>query len=168
MKKDSQTVTPAGERIAPLIHGMVIRPLTTLEDARGEIIEFYRPEWGVHPDPLVYGTGVRPSAIKGWIMHRQQEDRIAIFNGIMHWAFFDYREDSPTCKMLTQYTFSEKTRTLFTIPRGVFHAVKNVGTRDAYFVNMPSRAYQHADPDKYRLPICNDIIPFDFSGIHVG
>lgn len=82
---------------------------------------------------------VRPKAIKGWIVHKDQEDRIATLTGVMHWVFFDNREDSPTFKMLNQFTFSEKNRTLFTIPRGVFHAVQNIGTTDAYFVNMPIR-----------------------------
>lgn len=170
MKKDRQTVTETGQRIAPTIHGMVIRPLTTLEDGRGEIIEFFRPNWGVHPDPLVfiYGASVRPKAIKGWIVHKNQDDRIATFFGVLHWVFFDNREDSPTYKMLNHYTFSEKNRTLFTIPRGVFHAVQNIGTTDAYFVNMPNRGYEHADPDKYRLPLKNDLIPYDFSAINFG
>jgi dTDP-4-dehydrorhamnose 3,5-epimerase len=170
MKKDRQTVTETGERVAPMIRGMVLRCLTTIEDLRGEVVEFFRPNWNVHPDPLVYvyGVSVRPKAIKGWIVHKNQDDRIATLNGVLHWVFFDNREDSPTYKMLNQYTFSEKNRTLFTIPRGVFHAVQNIGTTDAYFVNMPNRAYEHTDPDKYRLPLKNDLIPFDFSGINLG
>jgi dTDP-4-dehydrorhamnose 3,5-epimerase len=170
MKKDRQTVTETGERIAPVIHGMVMRRLTTLEDGRGEIIELFDPKWGFHPDPLVfvYSASVRPKAIKGWIVHKNQDDRIATLSGVLHWVFFDNREDSPTYKMLNQFTFSEKNRMLFTIPRGVFHAVQNIGTTDAYFVNMPNRAYEHADPDKYRLPLKNDLIPFDFSKINFG
>jgi dTDP-4-dehydrorhamnose 3,5-epimerase len=27
---------------------------------------------------------------------------------------------------------------------------------------MPTRPYDHADPDKYRLPLDNDVIPFRF------
>jgi dTDP-4-dehydrorhamnose 3,5-epimerase len=49
------------------------------------------------------------------------------------------------------------------IPPGVYHAVQNVGEHDAIFVNMPSAPYNHADPDKYRLPIGNDYIPYQFN-----
>ena len=170
MKKDRQTVTETGESVELRIHGLVTRPLTTIEDARGEVVEFYRLNWEVHPDPLVYvyGVSVRPKAIKGWIVHRDQDDRIATLNGVLHWVFFDNREDSPTHRMLNSFTFSEKNRTLFTIPRGVFHAVQNIGAIDAYFVNLPTRPYDHADPDKYRLPIKNELIPYDFSGIDRG
>ena len=28
------------------------------------------------------------------------------------------------------------------------------------FVNLPSQPYRHDDPDKYRLPLENDVIPY--------
>jgi dTDP-4-dehydrorhamnose 3,5-epimerase len=48
------------------------------------------------------------------------------------------------------------------IPNYVMHAVQNIGTTDATFINMPSHPYNHAEPDKYRLPLTNDIIPYRF------
>ena len=48
------------------------------------------------------------------------------------------------------------------IPKGVFHAVQNLGQTEAVFINLPTRAYNHEDPDKYRLPLKNDLIPFSF------
>ena len=39
---------------------------------------------------------------------------------------------------------------------------QNIGTTDALFVSMPTRAYQHDDPDVYRLPIDTDQIPYRF------
>ncbi len=165
MKKDPQLATPDGEIVGPRIHGMVFRRLPPLEDERGDVTELFRPSWGFHPDPLayVYRVMLRPGAIKGWVVHQKQDDRIAVVDGVMTWAFFDNREQSPTCKLLSVLTFSERNRTLFSIPAGVFHAVKNTGQSDAVFINMPNRAYDHADPDKYRLPLKNDLIPFDFS-----
>jgi dTDP-4-dehydrorhamnose 3,5-epimerase len=64
--------------------------------------------------------------------------------------------------MLNVFTLSERNRKLLVIPHGVFHAARNIGETEAVFVNMPNRAYDHADPDKYRLPLKNDYIPFDF------
>ena len=58
--------------------------------------------------------------------------------------------------------FSEKNRALLVIPRGVYHAVRNIGVTDAIFVNMPTRPYEHGDPDKFRLPLKNSLIPFSF------
>ena len=42
----------------------------------------------------------------------------------------------------------------------MFHAVKNVGHSAALFINLPSRPYQHADPDKYRVPIDGEVVPY--------
>ena len=39
-------------------------------------------------------------------------------------------------------------------------AVQNVGDVDALFVNLPTRPYRHENPDKYRLPLDTDRIPF--------
>jgi dTDP-4-dehydrorhamnose 3,5-epimerase len=162
--KDAQTVTEAGERIGPEIDGVVVRPLSTLADERGEICELYRPSWGVHPDPLVhaYLTSVRPGFVKGWVMHERQDDRIACLFGRMRWVLFDGREESRSAGVVMALTITERNRALLTIPAGVWHAVENAGESDAAFVNLPTRPYDHADPDKYRLPLDTDAIPFRF------
>ena len=38
----------------------------------------------------------------------------------------------------------------------------SVGEDEAVFLNLPTRAYDYEDPDKYRLPVANDVIPFAF------
>ena len=165
--KDKQTVTPEGKSIAPRIDGLKIRHLPPIEDVRGELVEVYRSEWDMHPDPLVYvyQVFVRPGSIRGWVVHEKQEDRICVSCGILRWVFFDNRPNSKTYKMLNDFTFSERNRVLFVIPRGVYHAVKNIGETEAVFLNMPTRPYDHADPDKFRLPLKNDLIPFSFDQV---
>ena len=163
--KDRQTITSSGKTTKPLISGLVINRRPAVEDTRGEIVEVFNPAWNLHPDPLVYiyQASIRPGAIKGWVVHEKQDDRIFTVIGVMRWVFFDNRPDSPTYKLLNDITVSEHNRALIIIPRWVYHAVMNVGTCDAYFVNSPTKAYNHADPDKLRLPMKNDLIPFDFN-----
>jgi dTDP-4-dehydrorhamnose 3,5-epimerase len=48
------------------------------------------------------------------------------------------------------------------IPAGVWHADRNIGDKDAVVVNFPTIQYDHADPDKYRLPLDTDQIPHKF------
>jgi dTDP-4-dehydrorhamnose 3,5-epimerase len=81
---------------------------------------------------------------------------------VVRWALYDHRPESPTYKLLNIFTFSERNRALLVIPRGVFHAVQNIGQTEAMVISLPTRLYDHADPDKYRLPIKNDLIPFAF------
>ena len=142
----------------------MIKYVPPVEDERGEICEVYRPSWGVNPDPLVYvyAITIRPGRIKGWVQHRQQEDRIFLLRGTIRFGLFDDRASSPTHRLLNLFTVSERNRGLVIIPRGVYHALQNIGETEAMFVNMPTRPYDHADPDKFRLPIKNDLIPFAF------
>ena len=162
--KDRQTITPEGQPLRPLIAGVIARPAHTIEDRRGEIVEVYRPAWGVHPDPLVYVYQVllRPGAIRGWVVHKTQEDRLFMSTGVLRWALYDARPESPTHGLVNEFVFSDRNRTLLVIPAGVYHGVQNIGTIDAMFINMPTRPYNHADPDKYRIPLKNDVIPFSF------
>jgi len=83
-------------------------------------------------------------------------------NGVVPWAPFDNRTDSPTYKLLDTFTFSNRNRAILVTPRGVFHAVQNIGQTEAVMISLPTRPYDHADPDKYLWPIKNDLIPFAF------
>jgi dTDP-4-dehydrorhamnose 3,5-epimerase len=162
--KEQQTVTADGKSVQKLIDGLVVRPAVPHVDRRGEVVEVYNPAWNLHPTPMVYAyqASIRPKTIKGWIVHKKQDDRIYTCLGIMRWVFYDLREESPTYQLFNQFTFSERNRALIIIPKGVYHAVQNVGETEAIFFNMPTHAFDYEDPDKYRLPPKNDLIPFDF------
>ena len=163
-RKDAATVTPEGKPLKPLIDGVIVRYQRPIEDRRGEVVEVYRPSWGVHADPLVYvyQVRIRPSAIKGWVVHEHQDDRLFFVTGVVRWGLYDDRPDSPTRGLVNDLVFSERAAALLVIPRGVYHAVRNIGTTDAIFINMPTRAYEHESPDKLRLPLKTPSIPFDF------
>jgi dTDP-4-dehydrorhamnose 3,5-epimerase len=162
--QDPQTVTADGQRVDPTIDGLIITHRPPNVDHRGELIEILRPEWGIHPDPIVgvYQVVLRPGSVRGWVVHKEQDDRIFLSGGVLRWAFYDGREHSPTSGLLNVFTFTERHRVLFVIPRGVLHAVKNIGEREAIMINMPTRPYVHASPDKHRLPMPNDLISFTF------
>jgi dTDP-4-dehydrorhamnose 3,5-epimerase len=157
-------VNRAGELLEPRIEGLVIRDLIPCEDERGTLVELLSADWGFHPTPVThtYLVSARPRSIRGWVMHLKQDDRIAILQGAFRWGFFDDREGSASRGRLNVFTFSEQRRRLILIPAGIWHAVENVGLGDASFINMPTRPYDHAAPDKYFLPLKNDLIPFSF------
>jgi dTDP-4-dehydrorhamnose 3,5-epimerase len=54
-------------------------------------------------------------------------------------------------------------KVILRIPPLVAHAVQNLEDRASAFINLPTRAYDHADPDKYRLAIESGMIDYDFS-----
>ncbi len=91
--KDKQTVTADWQPVTPQIDGVVIKRLPPIEDERGEICEVYRPSWGLHDAPLVYlyQSIIRPGRVKGWIVHRKQDDRIFLSRGAVRFGLYDDR-----------------------------------------------------------------------------
>ena len=164
-RKDLPTVTPEGESLAPRIDGVVVRRAVTQTDERGTLCEILNPAWGLHSLPItyVYQFTIHPGKIKGWHRHRLHDDRIFISAGDVLVVLYDDRAKSPTYGMVSEIFRSELMRDLMVIPAGVYHAHQNVGSKDALFVSMPTRAYDHADPDVYRLPVENDVIPYKFT-----
>ena len=143
---------------------MVLRHAVTQVDDRGTICEIFDPAWALHPEPLVYiyQITIRPGKIKGWHVHHLHDDRIFLSQGDVKVVLYDGREDSPTFGMVNEIYRSEHHRDLMVIPAHVYHAHQNIGHKDALLISLPTRAYDHADPDVYRLPIENDVIPYRF------
>lgn len=163
-KKDPAWINPDGSRLTPLIDGVVIRNATTQVDDRGTLCEILNPAWGVHPAPFtyIYQFTIHPGKIKGWHSHHQHDDRIFLSQGMVKVVLYDDRPDSPTRGMVNEIYRSELHRSIMVIPIRVWHAHQNLGTTEALFISMPTRAYNHADPDVFRLPLDNDVIPYKF------
>jgi dTDP-4-dehydrorhamnose 3,5-epimerase len=162
--RDPQLATPDGHLVRRLTQGVTIRSLPTHEDARGAVTELYDPGWQWHPDALVfaYTFSIRPGIVKGWNLHREHEDRYVVLQGSMELVLFDPRDESPTCGEICRIVLSGQRRSIINIPKNVWHADHNVGTTDVVAVNFPTTRYDHASPDKYRLPIDTPLIPFSF------
>jgi dTDP-4-dehydrorhamnose 3,5-epimerase len=163
-RQDRMTVTKEGQPVTQLIDGVVIRPATTQIDGRGTLCEILRPDWGFHPAPFsyVYQFTIRPGMCKGWHQHHQHDDRIFLSQGTVKVVLYDPRRESPTYGMINEIHRSELRRDIMVIPQFVWHAHQNIGNTDALFISMPTRLYDHASPDVFRLPLENDVIPYKF------
>lgn len=161
-RKDEASVTSDGRALQEPIEGVELRRPPTHADERGTLTEIYDERWGFTEDPLVYVYHVTivPGQVKGWVVHREQNDRLFAYAGVLKIVLYDAREDSTTYGTVNVLHLGGHDRALLSIPAGVFHAVCNVGADEGAFVNLPSRPYQHDDPDKYRLPRDNDVIPY--------
>ena len=151
-----------------MIDGVRIREATLHTDDRGELCEVYDPRWGWMSEPLVYVyfVTVRPGATKGWALHKTHEDRYFIVNGELEVVLYDPRPDSPTEGRVQKVYLSEHRRRLLSIPAGVWHADHNIGDTKALILNLPTEPYDHAAPDKYRLPLDTDQIPYRFQNTY--
>jgi dTDP-4-dehydrorhamnose 3,5-epimerase len=140
---------------------MLLRPLVTHTDARGTVCELYDDRWGVHPSEarFAYLFTIRPGLAKGWGVHLEHEDRYAFLDGDLEIVFYDARDDSATAGEESRIVLSGRARSLLVIPRGVWHAERNIGAVDVQVVNFPTIPYDHTNPDKYRLPLETDELP---------
>jgi dTDP-4-dehydrorhamnose 3,5-epimerase len=164
MRQDQATVTSQGESLTPLPQGARFRRARTISDDRGTICEMFDPRWGWHDAPLVfvYTFTLRPGKIKGWGLHKEHEDRYFVISGELEVVMYDVREDSPTRGLVSKFVLSEYERGLLSIPANVWHANVNLASKDAVVVNFPTQPYNHEAPDKYRLPLDTDQIPYKF------
>ena len=161
--KDAQSTDPSGKELATLPDGCWLKPSNILTDSRGSLFEMgSNRHWGDEPIVHVYGVTLRPSVVKGWALHKEHDDRYFIMSGDMEVVMYDVRPDASTYGRLFRVTLSDKRRACLRIPAFVWHADHNPGTEDVLLVNMPTKAYDHANPDKYRLPLDTDLIPHDF------
>jgi dTDP-4-dehydrorhamnose 3,5-epimerase len=162
--RDRATVTSEGERLDPLPAGVTFRDVPTHLDERGAVVELFDLRWNWHPDPLVfvYSFTIRPGFMKGWGMHKEHDDRYFILFGELEIVLYDERPDSPTQGLVAKVVLSEYRRRLMNIPAGVWHAESNLGQTDVVVVNFPTIPYDHSSPDKYRLPLDTDRIPYRF------
>jgi dTDP-4-dehydrorhamnose 3,5-epimerase len=165
-KQSASTVAPDGGRLTGLIDGVRTRSIPVHTDERGTVVELYDTRWNWHPDPLVfvYSFTIRPGWVKGWGLHKLHDDRYVILQGEVRVVLYDLRPESPTCGQVSSVVLSEHGTRLLTIPKNVWHADHNIGSRDAVVVNFPTTAYDHAEPDKYCLPLDTPLIPYNFQG----
>jgi dTDP-4-dehydrorhamnose 3,5-epimerase len=161
MVRDGQTVSAAGEALDLLPEGVLVRDLITHVDGRGTVCELFDPRWGVLPEPVVftYMFTIRPGQAKGWGVHREHHDRYAFLSGELELVLHDGRSNSDTAGLTATIMLGELRRRLLTIPPGVWHAERNIGRSDVMVVNFPTIPYDHANPDKYRLPLDTDELP---------
>jgi dTDP-4-dehydrorhamnose 3,5-epimerase len=163
--RDEPTVDADGRRLDSAIEGVVLERLVAHHDHRGalaELIDVAKPFWA-EPIVYAYAFSVRPGRIKGWGMHKLQADRYAVMSGSLRVVLHDGRVDSPSFRRFAEFHFTDATPGLLRIPPGVWHADQNWGATDVRVVNFPTRAYDHAEPDKYRIDPASGEIPFDFS-----
>ena len=145
------------------IDGVRIKNLKVIPDERGWLMEILRCDDEVFTQfGQVYLSTAYPGVAKAWHYHKLQTDNFTCVRGMMKVALYDAREDSPTYKVLMELFAGEKNPILISVPPGVYHGFKAVGTETAYFVSIPTLPYNYEEPDEYRLPPDTNEIPYEW------
>ena len=162
--KDQRTVDEQRRSTAPLLDGMSFHESIRHDDDRGSVTEIFDPRWNWHPDPMVFSDSltIRPGMVKGWGLHKLHEDRYFVLSGELELVLYDPRPDSMTYGKICKLYLSGNRPRLINVPKFVWHADRNIGTSDVVVLNFPTIQYDHSNPDKYRLPLDTDLIPYSF------
>jgi dTDP-4-dehydrorhamnose 3,5-epimerase len=163
--KRSAVDAQARWRIDP-IDGLVFRPVRPVPHEDGTVAEVARASWPEIDLPIVqvHVTTTQPGRIRAWGLHRRSTDRLFVVNGLVSIVVYDGRRDSPTCGALNEFKISERNPGLVVIAPNLYHGWKNIGTTEAFIINMPSSQYDYDEPDAldlpYDLPEAPEIVPF--------
>ena len=143
MTTPTQYAAPAGTH--PRIDGVKVKPLKTIADERGWLMEILRAD---ETDLFstfgqAYVSATYPGVVKAWHFHRQQVDNFACLVGMIKLVLVDTRDASPTKGAVNEFFIGTEQRLLGRIPGLV-------------------ELYPDADPDEYRL-VPRGSLPYDWT-----
>ncbi len=72
--------------------------------------------------------------------------------GLVSVVIYDGRIDSLPFGLLNEFKVSERNPVLLTIPPNLYHGWKNIGTDEAFIINIPTSIYNYDKPDALDLP----------------
>ncbi len=145
------------------IKGVKTKNLRVIPDERGWLMEILRSDDEIFQQfGQVYITTAYPGVVKGWHYHKKQTDNFTCVCGMMKVALYDARDDSSTKGTIMEFFVGEKNPLLISVPPGVYHGFKGIGTDTAYFLSVPTLPYNYQEPDEYRLPPDTKEIPYDW------
>ena len=143
------------------IHGVHVRNLKLLPNARGRLMEVQRCDDDIFLGfGQAYITSTYPGVIKAWYRHHEQIDQIAVVTGLLKLVLYDSREGSPTRGALNEIYLGDLAPKLVQIPTGIWHGFQAFGDRETFALHINTTAF-HADrPDEDRLPAQDPSIPY--------
>lgn len=148
------------------IDGIVLRPVRPVPHEDGTLAEIARAAWDEIDQPIVqvHLTTTMAGRVRAWGLHQSSTDRLFVVRGLVSIVVYDGRVGSPTAGSLNEFRVSERNPALLVIPPNLYHGWKNLGTDEAFIVNMPSEQYAYDKPDALDLPYdspgVSEIVPF--------
>jgi dTDP-4-dehydrorhamnose 3,5-epimerase len=147
-----------------MINGVQVKKLRVIPDERGRLMEILRNDDEFFQQfGQVYMTTTYPNVVKAWHCHKIQTDNVTVVKGMLKLVLYDPRDDSPTKGEVNEFFIGEHNPQLVQIPKGVYHGWMCISETEAIAVNIPTEAYNHNDPDEYRLHPHENDIPYEWA-----
>jgi dTDP-4-dehydrorhamnose 3,5-epimerase len=149
--------------VADEIDGVWVKDLRVIPDERGRLMEILRrDDEGFERFGQVYLSTTYPGVVKGWHLHKVQDDFFACVRGMVKLVIYDARDDSPTHGMLQEFFIGDHNQQLVKVPAGTYHGWKCISSEEALVINVPSEPYHYQDPDEHRAEWDTPDIPYSW------
>jgi dTDP-4-dehydrorhamnose 3,5-epimerase len=149
--------------MADEIDGVWIKDLKVISDERGRLMEILRADDEAFDRfGQVYLSTTYPGVVKGWHLHKVQDDFFACVRGMVKLVIYDAREESPTRGMVNEYYIGDHNPQLVKVPAGTYHGWKCISQEESLVINVPSEPYNYDTPDEYRAPWDTPDIPYSW------
>lgn len=147
-----------------LIAGVKIKEVVQHSDDRGffaEVLKFGEEAFAEIKQTSY--TETYPGVIKAFHWHKKQTDIWFVARGMAQVVLRDLREDSPTHGFVNVLYAGEKNYLLISIPPGVAHGYRVLGTKPVGLFYHTTEAYDPQNPDEERIPWNDPNIGFDWT-----
>lgn len=150
------------KNIKNLISGVKLKKYQVNRDARGFLVETFKPTWkdifnNKNPLGQCYYSVTKPGFARDedkWHYHPHQTDRFAVIKGNAVFALYDSREESPTKGILNLFLMGEKNgdenQYLLSIPPNILHSFCVMGNEDCILLSFPTHVYSKTE--ELRIP----------------
>ena len=162
--KDQSRVDADGAIRRDLIAGVQLKEIRNVVTRNGVTTELYRFDWNLGTEAIgqALHVALRGGAISAWHCHEMQTDHIIAIHGAIRLVLYDARPASHTLGKVDVFDLSPMRPLLIVVPPGIWHGIQNLMPDTSAFANFLDRAYDHGNPDEWRLPPDTGEIPYRF------
>jgi UDP-2-acetamido-2,6-beta-L-arabino-hexul-4-ose reductase len=114
----------------------------TNTDERGWFVEMIKRNNIPKDIKQVSVASIEPGCVRGNHYHLNKMEWFTIIGGSAKFCVVDIKTNKKSC-----FNFSEKDHGVLTVLPGMAHAIKNIGKKIVYFIEVDSSIYDHKNPD---------------------
>lgn len=132
-----------------MIEGVQIKELKKIADERGSIMHMMRKDDKTFSKfGEIYFASAYPGVVKGWHIHKKQEQNYAVIKGMIKLVIYDIRKNSKTYGKLEEIFMGDLDYKLVKIPPGVANGWKCIGTETAILANLSDLPHEIGEMDR--------------------
>ena len=145
-----------------MINGVIINKLKKIPDERGFIMHMMRNDDEIfNKFGEIYFAGAYPGGIKGWHLHKLQEQNYVVVKGMIKLVLYDNRSDSSTKGELMEIFMGDLDYKIVKIPPKIINGWKCIGADTAIVANLSD--LPHSAGEMERIDPFSKDVPYNWN-----